>query len=249
MRWRVEDVVRRPLCVLMTAGAVLAMLTDAHAGAQDQAKEQRAPEQYQTLHLSNSTGQHDANDIQTDLRNMLPRARMYFIKTGNAISIRGSAEDIALAQKILADIDRPQKTYRLTYTIGDGDTGHAGQHLVVVVAEGNRTILKEGKRVPIVTGSFGTGSDQNTQMQYQDVGLNLDASLEGSGDGLRLRTKIEETSVAEEKSNVGIQDPVLHQAVLDGESAVVMGKPIVLGSMELAGGKRMEVSVIAEVMK
>jgi hypothetical protein len=30
---------------------------------------------------------------------------------------------------------------------------------------------------------------------------------------------------------------------------VVMGKPTVLGSMELAGGKRMEVSVVAETVK
>jgi hypothetical protein len=100
-----------------------------------------------------------------------------------------------------------------------------------------------------VTGSYGTGSDQNTQVQYQDVGMNLDATLDGSGDGLRLRTKIEQTSVAEEKSNVGIQDPIVHQAVLENESAVVMGKPTVLGSMELAGGKRMEVSVVAETVK
>jgi hypothetical protein len=86
-------------------------------------------------------------------------------------------------------------------------------------------------------------------VQYQDVGMNLESSLEGSGDGLRLRTKIEQTNVAEEKSNVGIQDPLLHQSVLQGESAVVIGKPIVLGSMELAGGKRMEVSVVAEMVK
>jgi len=78
--------------------------------------------------------------------------------------------------------------------------------------------------------------------------MNLEASLDGNGDGLRLRTKIEQTSVADEKSNVGIQDPLIHQSVLQGESAVVLGKPIVLGSMELSG-KHMEVSVVAEGMK
>ena len=78
--------------------------------------------------------------------------------------------------------------------------------------------------------------------------MNLDASLAVAGDGLRLRTKIEETSVADEKSNVGIQDPVLHQSVLQGESAVVLGKPVALGSID-ANGKRMEVSVMAELVK
>jgi type II secretory pathway component GspD/PulD (secretin) len=249
MKRNAEHAVRRPSYVFMAAGAVLAMLAAGRAVAQEQAKEQRPPEAYQTFYLSNSTGQHDANDVQTDLRNLLPKARVYYVETANAISVRGSAEDIAEAQKILADIDRPRKTYRLAYTISDGETGHPAQHFVVVVSQGNKTILKEGSRVPIVTGSYGNGSDANTQMQYQDVGLNLDASVEGSGDGLRLRTKIEQTSVAEEKSNVGIQDPLLHQSVLECESGVVMGKPTVLGSMELAGGKRMEVSVMAEVVK
>jgi len=104
--------------------------------------------------------------------------------------------------------------------------------------------------VPIVTGTYGTGSDQNTQVQYMDVGINLDATLQGHGDDMRLRTKIEQTSVAEEKSNVGIQDPVIHQSVLDGESAIVMGKPVVLGSVDMPGsGRHMEVSVLAEMVK
>jgi len=233
----------------MAAGAVLAMATAAQAGAQEQTKEQRPTGTYQTFYLSNSSGRRDVNDIQTDLRNMLPRAKICYVETANAISIWGSAEDLALAQKILADIDRPRKTYRLTYTVGDGDSGHAA-HLVVVVAQGNKTTLKQGTRVPIVTGSYGKGSDENTQVQYQDVGMNLDASLEGNSDRLQLRTKIEQTEVAEEKSNVGIQDPLLHQSVLECELAVVMGKPVVLGSIEMPGSrKRMEVSVVMEVVK
>lgn len=179
---------------------------------------------------------------------MLPGAKIYRVEAANAISIYATAEELAKAQKILADIDRPKKTYRLTYTVGDGASEHAA-HLVIVVAQGSKTTMKQGSRVPIVTGSYGKGTDENTQVQYQDVGMNLDASLDGNGDGLRLRTKIEQTNVADEKSNVGIQDPVLHQSVLQGESAVVLGKPTVLGSMELAGGKRMEVSVVAEMVK
>ena len=244
-----ENAVRRPWCVLTTAGLVIATLTCARMGAQEQTKEQRQPDQYQTLYLSNSTGQRDTNDIQTDLRNMLPNAKIYHVESANAISIRASAEDFAIAQKILADLDRPRKTYRLTYTVGDGESGHTAQHLVVVVSQGNKTTMKQGARVPIVTGSYGKSSDENTQVQYMDVGTNLDATLDGNGDGLRLRTKLEQTSVADEKSNVGIQDPIVHQSVLEGESAVVPGRPMVLGSMELPGGKHMEVSVVAEVVK
>ncbi|HMG84091.1 MAG TPA: hypothetical protein VK574_00020 [Terracidiphilus sp.] len=248
MRRNAEYAVRGSLCVLMTAGAVLAMATAGHAVAQTQGADQKPAESYATLYLTNLTEVREANDAVTDLRNMLPKAKIYHVESANAISMYATAEDLAKAQKILADIDRPRKTYRLTYTIGDGDSAHA-THLVAVVAQWSKTMLKQGARVPIVTGSYGKGTDENTQVQYQDIGLNLDATLEGSGDGLRLRTKIEQTSVAEEKSNVGIQDPLLHQSVLECESIVVMGKPIMLGSMELAGGMRMEVSVVAEVVK
>jgi type II secretory pathway component GspD/PulD (secretin) len=239
------DMVRT--CALTMAGAAMMALGPVSAGAQG--ADQKPAEGYATLYLTNLTGVSEGNDVVTDLRNMLPRAKIYRVESADAISVQGSAEDIARAQKILADIDQPQKSYRLTYALSDGDSGHAAQHLVVLVSRRSKTILKEGSRVPIVTGSYGHGTDTNTEVQYQDVGMNLEASLEGSGDGLRLRTKIEQTNVAEEKSNVGIQDPLLHQSVLQGESAVVIGKPIVLGSMELAGGKRMEVSVVAEMVK
>jgi type II secretory pathway component GspD/PulD (secretin) len=251
MRLNTEDAVRRLWCVVITAGAALVLLSGARAGAQTQSTEQKPADSYQAFYLTNSTGQHDANDIQTALRNMLSRAKLFYTGSGNAILIRGSAEDIALAQKILADIDRPRKTYRLTYTINEGGISQGGaQHFVLLVTPGSKTSMKQGSRVPIMTGSYGTGSDQNTQVQYLDVGVNLEATLEGYGDGMRLRTKIEESSVADEKSNVGIQDPVIRQSVLESETAVTAGKPVVLGSVEMPGsGKHLEVSVVAEVVK
>jgi type II secretory pathway component GspD/PulD (secretin) len=233
--------------VLIAAGAILAMSATRSGVAQS--VDQKSSESYATLYLTHLTENREANDAVTDLRNMLPKAKIYRVESANAISMYGTAEDIANAQKILADIDRPRKTYRLTYTISDG-SAQGGQHFVMIVGSGNKTTLKQGARVPIVTGSFGTGSDQNTQVQYMDVGVNLDATLEGRGDEMRLRTKIEQTSVAEEKSNVGIQDPVIHQSVLEGESAIVIGKSVVLGSVDLLGsGKRVEVSVVAEAVK
>jgi hypothetical protein len=119
-----------------------------------------------------------------------------------------------------------------------------------MVDPGSKAFLKQGSRVPIMTGSSDAGSDKDIQVQYMDVGLNLEASVEGYGEGMHLQTKIEETSVADEKSNVGIQDPVLRQSVLQSDSTFTVGKTMVLGSVEMpATGKRMEVSVVAEAMK
>lgn len=248
MRKNVENAVRVLWCAL--AATATAVAATGNALAQDQSSAQKSADTYQTLYLANSTGQHDVNDIQTDLRNMLPRAKMYYIGTGNAISIRGSAEDIAMAQKILADIDRPRRAYRLTYTITDARGQAGGQHLVLIVTQGGgRAILKQGSRVPIMTGSYANGNSQNTEFQYQDVGMAIQASLSGDGETLRLESKVEQTSIAEEKSNVGLQDPVIHQAVLEEQSAFVPGKLLVLGSMEMpGGGRKVDISVVAEAL-
>jgi type II secretory pathway component GspD/PulD (secretin) len=246
-----ENAVQRLWCALMTAVATLAVLSSTSANAQERGIAQKAAASYQTLYLTNSSGQHDANDIQTDLRNMLPNLKIYYVATGNSISIRGSAEDISMAQKILAEIDRPRKAYRLTYSIRDAGGQGSEQHLVLIVTQGGgKAMLKQGSKVPIMTGSYANGASQNTEVQYLDVGMMIEASLSGDGEGLRLESKIEQTRVADEKSNVGIQDPVIHQAVLEEQSAVAPGKPAVLGSMEVpGGGHRMEVSVVAELVK
>jgi type II secretory pathway component GspD/PulD (secretin) len=235
----------------MVAVLAISAAGSVRAVAQDQHPQPKPEDSYQALYFNNSTGQRYDNDVQTALRNMLPRAKIYFVLASNALMIRGSAEEIAQAQKMLADLDRPRKTYRVTYTLSEnGSSQGAAQHFVLVVDPGSKAFLKQGSRVPIMTGSSGAGSDKDTEVQYVDVGLNLEASIEGYGEGMHLQTKIEESSVADEKSNVGIQDPVLRQSVLQSDSTVTPGKTMVLGSVEMpATGKRMEVSVVAEVVK
>ena len=122
-----EDVVRRRTMsrALMLAGATLA-LTFMTCSAIAQSSEAKPAEQkpdagsYQTFYLTNSE-QHAANDIQTDLRNMIPRAKIYYVPSQGALSVQGSAEDVQLAKRILSEIDRPKTAYRLTYTLTETD--------------------------------------------------------------------------------------------------------------------------------
>jgi len=208
---------------------------------------------YQTIYITNATQQNDANDVQTSLRNMLPRAKIYYAPASGALLLRGTAEDIQLAQKIVADLDKTRKTYRLTYTITESDGGkHVGaQRFTLIAIPGGRVMLKQGSKVPIVTGSTEAGSSvQNTQVQYLDVGLNIDASLEGSADGLRLRSKVEQSAVAEEKSGLGAQDPIVRQTSVEGTSVLVQGKSFILGSLYVPGSTRhLEIEVVAELVK
>jgi type II secretory pathway component GspD/PulD (secretin) len=244
---RMTSVVR-----ILTLATMMPALFAQSAGAQaaaSGAELQTSGEAYKTLYLA-SAGQSYAEDVLTDLRNMLPKAKLYYVPSQSAISMRGTPEDIQLAQKILSDVDRSAKTYRLTYTITEMDGGKetGKQNFTLVVSSGAKTALKQGTKVPIVTGTYNeSSSSANSQVQYLDVGLNLEASLEGHGDGLRLRSKIEQSRVADEKSGIGTQDPIDHQTTLEEVSTLTPGKPLMLGSLDVPGtARRQQIEVISE---
>jgi type II secretory pathway component GspD/PulD (secretin) len=206
----------------------------------------------QTFYLSNVGQPNDANEILTALRNFMPpEIRLYLVPSQNAILLRGTAEQLALTQKIINDLDRPKKIYRLTYTMNEMDGGKrvGTQHFSMIVAEKQRVTLKQGSRVPVATGSMGaTGTAQQTQFQYLDVGMNFDATVTPVTGGVELNSKVEQTSVAEEKSGVGPQDPVVRQTQVQGTSILMLGKPLVLGSVDVPGTtRRLEVEALIEV--
>ncbi len=153
------------------------------------------------------------------------------------------------AQKILSEIDRPRKVYRLTYSITEveGDKRIGTEHFALVVVAEGKTVLKQGSRVPIVTGAHSTGSAKgDTEVEYVDLGLTIEASL----DGERLHTKVEQSSLGEMKSLGGTQDPMIRQTVLDGMSNLVNDKAIVLGSLDIPDSTRhREIEVASELVQ
>jgi type II secretory pathway component GspD/PulD (secretin) len=237
------------------AGAALvmtAMLLGPHAQAQENESKTAAKpeaEQVQTFFLKNVTENNDLNDIQTDLRNVLYRAKIYSVSTQDAITIRASAEDLQSAQRLLAEIDRPKRVYRVTFTVTESDGGRktGTQHYAMIVAGGNKSYVKQGNRVPIVTGSFEKdGAGPTTQFQYLDVGVNIEAFVNGVG----LHTKIEQSSISDEKSNVGIQDPIVRQTTMEATSTFVPGKSVALGSIDTPGTTRhQDIEFVAELVQ
>jgi type II secretory pathway component GspD/PulD (secretin) len=204
---------------------------------------------YQTFYLTNATQQNDENEIVVALRNMGdPQVKIYLVPSQNAITMRGTSEELTQAQKIISDLDRPKKTYRLTFTISEMDSGKriGVQHFAMIMTSGQRAVAKQGSRVPLVTGSTKEGSSQVT---YVDIGLNFDATLSEAANGARLSSRVEQTGVAEERSGVGPQDPVVRQTTLDSTSFLQPGKPLVLGSLDIPGSTRhLDIDVMMEPM-
>ena len=225
-----------PVCAL---GMVMLCARVHAAGNEGKPAETKALEAPETIYLVNATWPNDLNDVQTALRNNFPEARIYGMQGKNAITIRGTAEDIQGAKKMIAELDRPKKVYRVTYTINESDNGKRSetQHYTLLVASGAKTLLKQGNRVPLVTGmGEGASPAQSSQVQYMDVGLSIEASIEGVG----LRTKVEQSGVTDQKSGIGAQDPVVRQTVLEGTLNVDLHKPVVLGSIDVPGSTRHE---------
>jgi type II secretory pathway component GspD/PulD (secretin) len=205
----------------------------------------------ETIYLTNVTSERDGYDIVTDLRNMLPNTQIFYVHSQGALSIKGSADDLESAHKLLAEIDRPRNTWRLTFSFAemDGDRTLSTKKIVLAaLGSGDKTTFKQGSKVPIVTGTTAGGSStQSSQVQYLDLGLTIDAAVDGSPEVLRLSTKIAQTSALSERAAGSGGDPSISQTVLEGATTLVPGKPLVLGSLDLPGStQREEISVVAE---
>jgi type II secretory pathway component GspD/PulD (secretin) len=211
---------------------------------------------FKTYYLSSVSQQNDANEILIALRNMLePWNKLYLVSFQNAIELYAPPEQQALAQKIIADLDRPRKGYRLTFTLAESDAGKriGVQHFAIVVASGQRTVLKQGSKIPVITGTYNPGSESaQNQFQYLDIGMSFDATLEDSPNGLRLKSKVEQSAVgnpSEYGNDSGplAHEPIIHQTSLEGSSIIILGKPLTLGSVDVAGSTRhVDIEVVAE---
>lgn len=193
-------------------------------------------------------GPNDLNDIQTALRNVLFHARIYGVGSQDAITVKATAEDLQQAQTLITDLDRPRSTYRVTYTITDSENGKriGAQKYSLIVAAGNATDLKNGSRVPILTGKSKDDSAAMAQVEYIDIGLNIRAVISKSG----LQTKFERTNVADQQPTAGIQDPVIHQDRVESTVPFTPGKPIKLGSFEVPGSTHHEdIEALVELLQ
>ena len=60
----------------------------------------------ETFYLTNAWQQNDLNDVQTALRNVLPSAKVYGVASQNAIVMKGTPDELMLAQKLVNDLDK-----------------------------------------------------------------------------------------------------------------------------------------------
>lgn len=210
-----------------------------------------------TYVLANAIQPNDGNEIQTAVRNLLPpdMVKVYYVPAQNAVLVCAPSEQQTLAAKLIHDLDRPRKSYRVSYTLTELESGRriGTQHFSLIAANAQRTMVKQGSRVPVATGTYSatTQTAVQTQFQYVDVGMSFDVTFTETGGGGLLKTKVEQSSLAEERANLaGVQEPVVRQASFEGSPVVVFGRPVLLSSLDVPNSPRhLDVEVMVEEVK
>ncbi len=62
----------------------------------------------ETFYLANAWQQNDLNDVNTAIRNLMPNTKVYAVQSQNAIVMRGTPDELLLAQQLIADLDKPR---------------------------------------------------------------------------------------------------------------------------------------------
>jgi type II secretory pathway component GspD/PulD (secretin) len=209
--------------------------------------------QTRTIFLKNVTEQNDANEIMIAVRNVSdPGTKIYMLSMENAIVVSTYPEQQDRIESLIHTLDRLHKSYRLAYTITelDGDKTVSTQHMSMVAVVGQRTSVKEGDKIPLATGTTGENNSTQTQFTYIDVGMNFDATIEQQGDGVSLKSKVEQSSVGPTNTIAGVAEPVIRQTVLEGTSNLTLGKPVMLGSIDVpTTTRRFDIAVVLEPIK
>ena len=212
------------------------------------------PQQY-PLHnypLNYATSQADQNEILTAIRNMvLPSVKVFLVPSQNQFVVSASPDQNELIVQMLHMLDVPKPQYRLTYIFLEMDNGKriGQQQYSMVLAPGQRVVLKEGDRIPVVTGS---GAEPvSKQLTYLDVGFNFDSTVTAYGtDGVRLQEKVEHAAIAQEKTSALAEDPIIRQSMVQGVVNLTLGKPQHLGNIDVIGSTRqLQIDALVDVVK
>lgn len=289
--------------------------------AQDNPAKRKDLEQsvIKTFYMSNLSLPTELQDTVNALRQILEIQRLQALPTQNAIVVRGTPDQVALAEKLVNDLDKAKPevivdvaimqinrdksktlgispptsaTVALQNNVTNTTTGTSTtstttntnttsgtpnsinlnalgnlnatdftvtisqatatalfsdsstkliQNPQIRAVDGQKATLKIGDRVPVATGSFGSGIGNtglgvsplvNTQFQYLDVGVNIDITPHIHADGeVTLKITMDISSVTSYTNIGGIQQPVIGQRKIEHEVRLKEGEVNLLGGM------------------
>jgi hypothetical protein len=136
---------------------------------------------------------------------------------------------------------QPLQSYRLDFSfneVADGRTVNT-RHYSMNLTGGNSDEIKIGTRVPVATSSS-PSTPAPAQYQYLDIGTQIWSQLREHGDELILvvRGEVSNLDVDAGEHSGAFLPPVVRQIKINGDTLLVVGKPIVIGSVDDPNSKK-----------
>ena len=206
-----------------------------------------------TFYLNYATEPARVQDLVNAMRTILEFQRVQPVPAIHAVVVRGNPEQVAAAEKLVRDIDKPGATaatsesYKLDYTLSEVESGKkvSSKTYSVVVKRGRDqhdaeySKYRVGSRVPFSTGP---------QVQYNDIGVSIDCRLFGDDETLTLDSTVEVSGVANPQDTTG--HPTIRQSKSSSVATLTPGKPLLIASLDGADSPRKtEIEVTATRLK
>jgi general secretion pathway protein D len=195
-------------------------------------------EEVRTFYLSNTLTPQDLTEVVTGLRQLLDLRRVQQVNAQNAIVIRDTPDRLALASKIIRDIDKAKPEVLLHVQVVTAsvdrlrDLGILPGQSVSVTFTPRTSVQPNGSTGS--TGGTGTGSS-STNVNATQITLDNLRNLSGADYSATLPGATANAILTDNKTRI-IQDPEVR--VSDGEKATLkIGErvPVATGSFQTGG--------------
>jgi len=213
------------------------------------------------FYLRNAIREEDPAETVTALRNMLdPKDRIYLIPGRQAILVEAPADQLALAEKFIHEIDVPRPEVDMHVAVLQ--VSHAKLEMLAVNKDGAlsdavvrelmqdketkvladqrlRTssrygiTLKSGSKIPFLAEAASQTGDvmKPAKISYIDVGVNMDITPYVHEDGMIDVWVKGEVSTQSGSSTIGgVNEPMIAQTVLDSNPQVHEGETTLLAA-------------------
>lgn len=159
----------------------------------------------------------------------------YMVKFGLLVWMCCFAQAFAQEKKAEAQ----HHAYKVDVTLTETENGKAinNRNYSMLINDGEVGNIRQGDRIPINVAPAAL-KEQAPQIQYMDVGLNLDCRLMQLNDGLLFRTTLDMSGLAPDQAPSASGNPIVRQQKYGFESFIQPGKRTVIASVDQLDSKR-----------
>ncbi len=197
------------------------------------------PQVIKSFYLPNISQSTDMQDLVNTLRAILQIDRVQQLISESTLIVRGTPDQLALTQKLINDMSEAKKKageYRLEFKISElaNEKKLNSRNYLLIVEPHQIGKLRIGSRVPVIA------QEKDKQINYIDLGKNIDSQVTSEGDRtVGLRMTVEFSDVAPggpaRVASAGEQhhgDPDLKEMRMETSATLELGKPTVVGTLD-----------------